>query len=135
MNHWIKRRETKRKFDVTISMGGHKARLTEVRINIRETINSIEMTINTDKQSLEELGEFYHILGSVFIDLSSFTEPKEAIITVVPNDQTKDGFILSGAIALATNFHEVTGQTGQETINVDVSFSYEVKKSLPYISI
>lgn len=135
MNHWLKVRENRRRFDVVISMGGQRAKLSEVRLTLREGINSAEIHIDTDRQNADQLSAFYLILGDIFIDLSSFTEPDEAMIAVVPNDETKDGYTLTGAIALTTNFHEVTTPTGEQEITVEVSFSYGAKRPLPYISI
>jgi len=131
MNHWIKKRNARRLYMVVLTMDGHSSKLEDVRIILRESINSLEFTVDIDKQSDDVLSEFYQILGSVFIDLSSFTEPDEATITVVPNDQTKDAFILIGAIALSTNFNDGDGAD----YSIGVTFSYRTKKNLPYISI
>lgn len=131
MNHWIQLMQSRRLFDVTISTGGRRARLNDVKIIIRDSINSAEICVNSEKQTTEDLRVFYDILGTILIDLSSFSQPAAASLTVVPNDETKDAYILTDAVAFATEFSD----NDDKEVIVDVSFSYITKKALPYINI
>lgn len=133
MNHWIKKREARKTFSIRISSEGHTSSLENVSVFLRESLNTLEICVNTDKQKDDELVEFYEIIGNIFIDLSSFTRPAKAKIIIMPNDLSKDGYVLADAVATSANFGQLDATSGDT--KCDIIFSYTKKSAIQYINI